>query len=115
MIIDWDEQPLGEMTDVALAERLGVHPKSVFTARVSRGIPRFPRPPARDRRQTRRTISISGATYRRLRIFAEQNGRSMAGLVEQLLGTLVADIVDPGPGPVKEKPPGAIASGIWTF
>lgn len=42
--IDWDKQPLGEVSDVDLARRLGVHPVSVGTARSNRLIPCFAQP-----------------------------------------------------------------------
>ena len=37
--IDWDSQPLGDVTDAELAEELGVAVQSVFRARKKRGIP----------------------------------------------------------------------------
>jgi hypothetical protein len=37
--INWEEQPLGEVTDAELAKELGVSVKSVFCARKKRGIP----------------------------------------------------------------------------
>lgn len=37
--IDWDTQPLGIMSDGKIARMLGVNRRSVFTARVRRGIP----------------------------------------------------------------------------
>lgn len=37
--IKWDEQPLGQMSDKDLAERLFVSKEAVRVARVSRGIP----------------------------------------------------------------------------
>ena len=42
--IHWDSQPLGQMSDRVLADRLGVHTTSVRTARVRRGIPPFTAP-----------------------------------------------------------------------
>lgn len=43
--IDWDAQPLGEMTDTDLARRLGCCRSAVSQARERRGIPRYePRP-----------------------------------------------------------------------
>lgn len=41
--IDWDTQPLGEESDVAIAERLGCHSDAVRQARTRRGIPPFRR------------------------------------------------------------------------
>jgi len=38
-IVDWDEQPLGEVPDVEIARRLGVHYSSVQAQRRKRGIP----------------------------------------------------------------------------
>ena len=42
--IDWSAQPLGQMTDAALARRLGVCRRAVEKARTRRGIARFIRP-----------------------------------------------------------------------
>lgn len=39
--IDWDAQPLGELPDTHLAERLGVSGQAVHAARTKRGIPMF--------------------------------------------------------------------------
>jgi 5-methylcytosine-specific restriction endonuclease McrA len=36
----WDDQPLGEMADTALAEKIGVTPSTVGSHRRARGIPR---------------------------------------------------------------------------
>jgi hypothetical protein len=40
--INWDEQPLGEVHDRVLAERLGCTPQAVYSARKARGIPPSP-------------------------------------------------------------------------
>lgn len=39
--IDWDAQPLGELPDLELAERLGTHRARVRLARIRRGIPLY--------------------------------------------------------------------------
>ena len=39
--IDWDAQPLGQMSDMALARQLGVSEKPVRNARIARGIPAY--------------------------------------------------------------------------
>jgi Mn-dependent DtxR family transcriptional regulator len=36
--VDWDNQPLGDVTDAEIARRLGVDPSTVGKARRSRGI-----------------------------------------------------------------------------
>ena len=36
--INWDSQPLGKVTDLMLAQKLGVTPQAVYSARKSRGI-----------------------------------------------------------------------------
>jgi len=41
--VDWDEQPLGELSDVVIAEVLGVASTTVRNARCCRGIPVSPR------------------------------------------------------------------------
>jgi len=42
-----------------------------------------------NRQQTRRSISISGGTYDRLKTYAQTNQRSMSGVVEDLLKSLL--------------------------
>jgi len=42
-MIEWDQQPLGMMSDSELARRLGCHPSSVVAARQKRGISKFVR------------------------------------------------------------------------
>lgn len=44
--IDWDREPLGQMTDRALATLLGCSPKTVQRHRAARGIPRHLKPAA---------------------------------------------------------------------
>lgn len=39
--IDWDAQPLGDVTDREIAERLGVTATAVTYARIKRGIPAY--------------------------------------------------------------------------
>lgn len=41
--IDWDSEPLGEMSDVVLARRLEVSPRTVRRQRDARGIPTYRR------------------------------------------------------------------------
>lgn len=51
-----------------------------------------------DRKQTRRSISISGPTYSRLKAHCEEKGCSMSSVVEQLLkDTLPAQRKDTPP------------------
>lgn len=40
--INWEEQPLGQVSDKEIAEKLGVNPESVRLARKKRGIPCIP-------------------------------------------------------------------------
>lgn len=42
-LVDWSRQPLGQMTDTALAHQLGVHPTTVRHHRVLRDIPPYAR------------------------------------------------------------------------
>ncbi len=39
--VDWDKEPLGTMTDVAMAQRNGVDKSNARAARARRGIPPF--------------------------------------------------------------------------
>lgn len=43
MSIDWDNQPIGEVTDAELARRLGVTREAVYDARTRRAISAVPR------------------------------------------------------------------------
>lgn len=39
--VNWDEQPLGEMSDTDISKNTGVSVSSVFQNRIKRGIPRY--------------------------------------------------------------------------
>ena len=51
------------------------------------------------KRQTRRSISVKGITYQRLKNFCEDNGVSVSGYLEQI----IADKLDAQNVPVPEK------------
>ena len=64
------------------------------------------------KRQTRRSISVKGITYQRLKNFCEAQGLSVSGYLEDIIANRldeanvpVPERVDPRPEPV--KPPGA--------
>jgi hypothetical protein len=42
------------------------------------------------KKQTRRSISLAGTTYARLRVHADENGTTMSDVVEKLLAPLLA-------------------------
>jgi hypothetical protein len=59
------------------------------------------------KRQTRRTISVSGATYARIHTWCEQQDVSVSGFVERTLIKALNDINAPIPesfAPVRPKP-----------
>lgn len=43
-------------------------------------------PPRKKKRQTRRSISLKGLTYQRLKAFCDANGHSVSGFLEQVIG-----------------------------
>ena len=51
------------------------------------------------KRQTRRSISVKGITYQRLKNFCEESGVSVSGYLEQI----IADKLDAQNVPVPEK------------
>lgn len=51
------------------------------------------------KRQTRRSISVKGITYQRLKNFCEESGVSVSGYLEQI----IADQLDAQNVPVPEK------------
>src|SRR5262245_54615490 len=55
-------------------------------------------------KQTRRSISVRGTTYDKLRVYGEAHGRSMSDVVEELLATILdqTPALEPAPQP---KPP----------
>lgn len=64
------------------------------------------------KRQTRRSISVKGITYQRLKNFCEAQGLSVSGYLEDIIaGRLdeanvpVPERVDPRPEPTAVKPP----------
>lgn len=74
------------------------------------------------KKQTRRSISIKGTTYRRLATLCERNGRSVSNYIEELIEPWIIGIDDPGTPPKPKKPepepepnPEDIASGIFSF
>jgi hypothetical protein len=66
------------------------------------------------KRQTRRSISVKGITYQRLKNFCETQGLSVSGYLEDIIANRldeanvpVPERVDPRPEPVTIKQPGA--------
>jgi hypothetical protein len=74
------------------------------------------------KRQTRRSISVSGATYHRVKAYCESTGQSVSGYVEQLIGERMDEAGVPVPEVVPSYPrpkPVVYAEDIdsahWTF
>ena len=79
------------------------------------------------KRQTRRSISVKGITYQRLKNFCEDTGLSVSGYLEQIIADKldaqnvpVPEKVEPRPAPARqpEGPTGeepAIISQHFTF
>lgn len=78
------------------------------------------------KRQTRRSISVKGITYQRLKNFCEAQGLSVSGYLEDIIANRldeanvpVPERVDPRPEPVVAKPtphdPDEIISQHFTF
>jgi hypothetical protein len=59
-------------------------------------------------KQTRRSISVRGTTYDKLRVYSEGHDRSMSDIVEELLATILDKDAPAAekiaPAPPKEKP-----------
>lgn len=73
------------------------------------------------RKQTRRSLGVSGKTYARIEAYCKREGRSIAGYIEELVG---ADLdakgearveVSPYHYPKKREAGADAASGNWTF
>lgn len=47
------------------------------------------------RKQTRRSISVSGPTYSKLKAYCESTSQSMSGVVEDLIKTHLAGLPEP--------------------
>ena len=63
------------------------------------------------KRQTRRSISVKGITYQRLKNFCEDQGLSVSGYLEQIIAERLdeADVpvpekLEPRPQPAAQKP-----------
>lgn len=74
------------------------------------------------RKTTRRSISLKGTTYARLRSHCEETGRSISGLLEEIIAEHLTEIGVPewtGPVPTGRTQPTRedkeTASGIFTF
>lgn len=78
------------------------------------------------KRQTRRSISVKGITYQRLKNFCEAQGLSVSGYLEDIIANRldeanepVPERVDPRPEPTAVKPaphdPDEIISQHFTF
>lgn len=77
------------------------------------------------RRQTRRSISVKGITYQRLKNFCESQGMSISGYLEDIIASRldearvpVPEKVEPRPEPVTvkaQRDPGEIISQHFTF
>lgn len=73
------------------------------------------------KKQTRRSISVKGSTYRRFKIRCEREGVSVSGAIEDLLAPLIEGIEDPGAEayPLSRRRPQSspeeIASQHFTF
>jgi hypothetical protein len=79
------------------------------------------------KRQTRRSISVKGITYQRLKNFCEAQGLSVSGYLEDIIANRldeanvpVPERVDPRPEPVTKQPgaphdPDEIISQHFTF
>lgn len=50
------------------------------------------------KRQTRGAVSLTGRNYRRLKVYAEEQGVSMSAVLEMYLDHLLGDREDPDPG-----------------
>ncbi len=51
------------------------------------------------KRQSRRTMSVKGSTYRRFKLACEARGQSKSGRLEELIAPDLEGIEDPGPPP----------------
>jgi hypothetical protein len=67
------------------------------------------------KKQTRKTISVAGATYRRLRDVCAARGVSMSMFVERLIAPHIANVEDPGEQPRTRELRTEPASGYFTF
>ncbi|MCH9688512.1 MAG: hypothetical protein K0V04_44185 [Deltaproteobacteria bacterium] len=76
------------------------------------------------KRQTRRSISVKGITYQRLKNFCESPGMSVSGYLEDIIAARldeahvpVPERVDPRPEPALKAPgdPDQIISQHFTF
>jgi hypothetical protein len=73
------------------------------------------------KRQTRRSISVKGLTYQRLKDHCDKEGRSVSGFLEDIiaenldaLGVPVPTVLRPPPAPPTPKPE-KIPSQYFTF
>ena len=73
------------------------------------------------KRQTRRSISIKGINYQRLKDFCDENGRSVSGFLEDIIaekldaaGVPVPTVLRPRPGRPKARTE-EISSQHFTF
>lgn len=54
------------------------------------------------KKQSRRSISVAGSTYRRLAVVCEREGRSVSGRLEELIAPPIEGVEDPNPGATYE-------------
>jgi hypothetical protein len=71
------------------------------------------------KKQTRRSVSLSRATYERLKAFCEVNDVSMSEFVETRIGDFLgrprSNKVQPGGVPATDEAPRPHGGGIFTF
>jgi hypothetical protein len=64
-------------------------------------------------KQTRRSISVRGATYESLRQYCQENNRSMSDIVEEQLAALLGGKAKPAPLPARPAPrPRTVANKV---
>jgi len=62
------------------------------------------------KRQTRRSISVKGITYQRLKNFCETQGLSVSGYLEDIIGKRLDEADVPVPERVEPRPEVAVKS-----
>ena len=74
------------------------------------------------KRQTRRSISVKGITYQRLKDFCDATGKSVSGYLEEIIaekldaaGAPVPTVLKPRPQRKPENQPEEIVSAHFTF
>jgi hypothetical protein len=66
------------------------------------------------KRQTRRSISVKGITYQRLKDYCEDNGLSVSGYLEDIIAEKLDAAGAPVPTVVKREPPPAPSASAST-